>query len=324
MRLINDSTIQQIYHMKHAIQDVEDMLTLISEERNVNPHRTVIPVAEKSGSVLYMPSSDGDNYGAVKVVSIFPENPSKGLPTTQGTILLTELDTGRHVALVAGSYLTRLRTGALSAISCKHLARPDSKVLTVIGTGAMAFEQVLGIVEVLPIETIYLVNRTPEKAEQFEARLKEFGITSKINVLSDADDAVSKADVVCCATRSTTDVFSAGAVKPGTHIIGVGSYLTEMREIPVELIPKADAIYADDVEGVKVEAGEFIAAANQGIWQFEDLSGALHDLAANPYERKPEDITIFKSVGAAHFDLAVAKGVYRLAQEVGVGEDVEM
>ncbi|MFC4354316.1 ornithine cyclodeaminase family protein [Chryseomicrobium palamuruense] len=324
MRLINDSIIQHIYKMRHAIQDVEDMLAHISEGSNVNPHRTVIPVDEKNGSVLYMPSSDGTNYGAVKVVSIFPENPSKQLPTTQGTILLTELTTGRHVALVAGSYLTRLRTGALSAISCKHLARTDSKILAVIGTGAMAFEQVLGIVEVLPIQKIYLVNRTTEKAEQFAERLEAYGVNAQFEVVTDADKAVSKADVVCCATRSTQDVFSASAVKPGTHIIGVGSYLPEMREIPVDIIPKAAAIYADDVEGVQVEAGEFIAAAEQGEWRFDDLSGALHELVGQEYKRNAKAITIFKSVGAAHFDLAVAKGVYRLAKHLGVGEDVEM
>lgn len=315
MKIINESEIQKLYHMKHAVRDVENMLRMISAGRIINPHRTVIPVKDKNGSVLYMPCSDGNEFGAIKIVSIFPLNPEQNLPTTQGKILLTELQTGEHLSLIDGSYLTRLRTGALSAISCKYLARQDSKTLAVIGTGAMAFEQVLGVLEIHPIETIFLVNRTPEKAQDFADRLARFGVKARTEIVTDADKAVANADVVCCATRSTQDVFSAAAVKPGTHIMGVGSYLPEMREIPVNLIPQADAIYVDDLDGVKAEAGELIDAENQGIWNFNKVTGSLNNLLDTPYPRKEDEITIFKSVGAAHFDLAVAKGVYQLFQE---------
>lgn len=323
MRIINDETIQTFYHMSDALRDVETMLVSIHKGESINPHRTVIDVPEKNGSVLYMPSSDGDEIAAVKVVSIFPENPSKALATTQGAILLTELETGKHVGMISGSYLTRLRTGALSALSARHLARPESRILTVIGTGAMAFEQILGIVEVLPIEDIILVNRTTEKAIRFAERLMQFGVSAKIVVESDVRRAVEQADVVCCATRSKEDVFSADMVKPGTHIMGVGSYLPEMREIPVELIPQADAVFVDDFEGVQAEAGELLAAEAFGKWSFDQVTGTLAELIANGYERNKNAITIFKSVGAAHFDLAVAKGVYKKARVLNIGECIK-
>ena len=323
MRIINDETIQTFYHMSDALRDVETMLVSIHKGESINPHRTVIDVPEKNGSVLYMPSSDGDEIAAVKVVSIFPENPSKALATTQGAILLTELETGKHVGMISGSYLTRLRTGALSALSARHLARPESRILTVIGTGAMAFEQILGIVEVLPIEDIILVNRTPEKAIRFAERLMQFGVSAEIVVESDVRRAVEQADVVCCATRSKEDVFSADMVKPGTHIMGVGSYLPEMREIPVELIPQADAVFVDDLEGVRAEAGELLAAEAFGKWGFDQVTGTLAELIANGYERNKNAITIFKSVGAAHFDLAVAKGVYKKARVLNIGECIK-
>ncbi|MBM7705949.1 ornithine cyclodeaminase [Chryseomicrobium aureum] len=323
MRIINDETIQTFYHMSDALRDVETMLVSIHKGESINPHRTVIDVPEKNGSVLYMPSSDGDEIAAVKVVSIFPENPSKALATTQGAILLTELETGKHVGMISGSYLTRLRTGALSALSARHLARPESRILTVIGTGAMAFEQILGIVEVLPIEDIILVNRTTEKAIRFAERLMQFGVSAKIVVESDVRRAVEQADVVCCATRSKEDVFSADMVKPGTHIMGVGSYLPEMREIPVELIPQADAVFVDDLEGVRAEAGELLAAEAFGKWSFDQVTGTLAELIANGYERNKNAITIFKSVGAAHFDLAVAKGVYKKARVLNIGDCIK-
>ncbi|WP_053600525.1 ornithine cyclodeaminase family protein [Bacillus sp. FJAT-18017] len=284
--------------------------------------RTVLNVPERNGSVLYMPSSDGAEMAAAKIVSILPDNGSAELPTTQGAILLTELETGRHISLVAASYLTRLRTGALSAISARHLTRPDSHVLTVIGTGGMAFEQVLGIVNVLPIQDIYLINRSTDKTYTFSEKLKEAGVTAAIHTDVDRNEAVSQSDVICCANRSTEEVFDAHYLKAGTHIIGVGSYLPEMREIPLGAIEQAALIYADDHEGMKAEAGEFIDAAQRGKWSFEQLSGTLAELHVNKVERNYKDITIYKSVGAAHFDLAVAKGVFDKAKEMNVGEEI--
>jgi ornithine cyclodeaminase/alanine dehydrogenase-like protein (mu-crystallin family) len=269
-----------------------------------------------------MPSSDGTSMAATKIVSIFPDNSSADLPTTQGAILLTELETGKHISLLSASYLARLRTGALSAISACHLARPDSQVLTVIGTGGMAFEQVLGIVNVLPIQDIYLINRSIDKTYTFSEKLKEAGVTATIHTGVARNEAVAQSDVICCATRSTEEVFDADYVKAGTHIIGVGSYLPEMREIPLGAIEKAAIIYADDYEGVKAEAGEFIDAVRRGKWSFNRLSGTLAELHVNSVERGVEDITIFKTVGAAHFDLAVAKGIFGKARVKGEGNKI--
>lgn len=322
MLILNEQLIQSIYKIEDAIQDVEAMLVAIHQGHVDNPHRTVLNVPESNGSVLYMPSSDGTSMAAAKIVSIFPDNGAFDVPTTQGAILLTELETGRHISLLSASYLTRLRTGALSAISARHLARPDSQVLTVIGTGGMALEQVLGIVNVLPIQDIYLINRSINKTYTFSEKLKEAGVTATIHTGVDRNEAVAQSDVICCATRSTEEVFDADYVKAGAHIIGVGSYLPEMREIPLGAMEKAALIYVDDYEGVKAEAGEFIDAVQRGKWSFDRLSGTLAELHVNPVERGLEDITIFKSVGAAHFDLAVAKGVFEKAKELNLGEEI--
>lgn len=128
-------------------------------------------------------------------------------------------------------------------------------MLTVKGTGGMAFEQVLGIVNVLPIQEIYLINGSIDKTYTFGEKLKEAGITVKIHTGVDRNEAVAQSDVICCATRSTEEVFDANYVKAGTHIIGGGSYLPEMREIPLGAIEKASLIYTDDYEGMKGEVG---------------------------------------------------------------------
>lgn len=327
MKIISEQQIQQSYTMSDAIGDVTALLYAKQQGKIDNPHRTVIDFPERQASALYMPSADKqEELAGVKVVTIFPDNPSQGKPTTQGVILLSDATNGEHVAMMTASYLTRLRTGALSAIATDHLARKNSRVLAVIGTGAMAFEQVLGVLEVRDIETILLFNRTEEKAVRFKEQLEAFGVQAGIEIAQSAKQAVEAADVIACATRSTEPVFDGNDLKPGTHINGVGSYLPHMREMDETTIARADKIVADDLAGVQDEAGELIHAANSGNWSFDRLHAELTELATGQRvgREADEEITFFKCVGAAYFDLAVAKGVYRKAQGGKLGTDIEL
>lgn len=329
MLIINEKEIQSTYGMKEALRDVEHILRSKAEEKILNPHRTIIEFPAHNASVLYMPSSDLTNeIATIKTVSIFPENPAVGKPTTQGIILVTDAQNGEHLALMNASYLTRLRTGALSGLATDRLSRQDAKVLTVIGTGGMAFEQVIGVLEVRRIEKMYLVNPTVSKAEQFKERLVEFGIDEniQIEIVLDVSAAVRQADIICCSTRSNTPVFDGNDVKTGTHVNGVGSYLPHMREVDHTFIKRCSKIVIDDETGVKEEAGELIHANEQPDWSFDELHGELMDLVVGNINGREntEEITFFKSVGASYFDLAVAQGVYRKATETGIGVEIQV
>jgi Predicted ornithine cyclodeaminase, mu-crystallin homolog len=211
------------------------------------------------------------------------------------------------------SYLTRLRTGAMTAIATDKLAREDARTLGVIGTGNMAFEQVLGVVEVRDIQRIYLYNRTPEKAEQFKERLETFGIWADIEVMTDVDALVEQSDIINCATQSKTPVYNGELLKEGTHVNGVGSFTHEMKEMDRTAIKRADHIYVDDMDGVKDEAGELIDAVEAGIISWDDIKGTLAEIYDQGYLRQNDtDITIYKCVGAGYFDLAVAGGVMKM------------
>lgn len=329
MLIINEKEIQSTYGMKEAMHDVEQILLAKAVDKISNPHRTVIEFPQHSASVLYMPSADlANEMATIKTVTIFPENPTAGKPTTQGVILVTDAKDGEHLAMMNASYLTRLRTGALSGIATDRLARKDATVLTVIGTGAMAFEQVLGVLEVRSISKILLVNPTIAKAERFRERLLTFGIDENmhIEITENVSEAVKQADIICCSTRSNTPVFDGNDVKSGTHVNGVGSYLPHMREMDFSFIQRCSKIVIDDEAGVKEEAGELIHANEQPEWSFDDLHGELMDLLLGKASGRSDDneITFFKSVGAAYFDLAVAQGVYRKALEAGIGIEVEV
>ncbi|MEK4487205.1 ornithine cyclodeaminase family protein [Psychrobacillus sp. FSL H8-0484] len=327
MLVINEQEIIRTYGMKEAIQDITDVLKAKEAEKIANPHRTVIEFPQHEASALYMPSADlVDEVIAVKVVTIFPNNPSNGKPTTQGVVLLSDAQNGEHLAMLNASYLTRLRTGALSGIATDYLAKKDAKVVTVIGTGAMAFEQVLAVLAVRNIERILLVNRTAAKAQKFGEKLKDFGIEIPYEVLEDVSSAVRQADIICCATRSNEPVFNGEDLQPGTHINGVGSYLPHMLEVDLVTITRASKIVVDDFAGVKDEAGELMHAEKIGKWSFEDVHGEIGKLVIGEIKAREnvEEITFFKSVGAAYFDLAVAKGVYVKAKEQGIGTEIDV
>ncbi len=325
MLVLSEKQIQSIYTMATAIKDMEGALAHYTDGKIQNPHRTVLDFPHKMASALYMPSAmEPIGKTAVKVVTIFPGNPAIGKKTTQGVILLSDTENGEHLACLNASYLTRLRTGAASGIATKHLAKKSARSVAVIGCGAMAEEQLQAVLEVRKIERIMLYNRTISKAYEFADRFSDF--SGSITVFDHADEAVSLADIVICSTRSETPVFSGAALRPGTHINGVGSYLPHMQEVDAETLLRSAKIVADTIEGVKDEAGDFIIPLNEGKWNFSKLHGELGELAAGRIAGRENDdeITFFKSVGIAYFDLAVAAAVYEKAIREGVGTKVEI
>lgn len=311
MQILTDPEIQEAYKIHHAIEDVKLVLDDFRNDKLVEANRIVLPASDSS-SMLYMPCiSTAQNVSIIKTVSIFPENAD--LPTTQGNILVSDLNDGKHIASLEASYLTRLRTGAMTAIATDKLARKDSKILGVIGTGRMAFEQVLGVLEVRSIDKILLFNRTQSKAETFKKDLESFGVNIGIEVLDEVDNLVSESDILNCATQSKTPVFDGSKLQKGTHINGVGSFTHEMIEMDLETVKSADQIYLDDMNGAKEEAGEIIKAVEEGIISWKDIKGTLADIFDKDYLRdSEEEITLYKCVGAGYFDLAVANGVMKI------------
>jgi ornithine cyclodeaminase (EC 4.3.1.12) len=329
MHIFSEERIRALYTMPEAIRDIRKALVHYTQGGIDNPHRTVLDFPERRASILYMPSAlAAEGFAAVKVVSIFPENPKVGKRTTRGVILLNETETGEPLALLDASYLTRLRTGAASAIATDHLAKPSASVLAVIGCGKMAEEQVTGILCVRKIGSILLYNRTEERAWQFARRIEEKleDFSGTIQVVGSADEAIEQADIVICATRSCTPVFSGKRLRPGTHVNGIGSYLPHMQEVDEETVLRSSKIVVDTLEGAREEAGDLIIPAKKGLWDFRKVHGELGELAAGkiPGREREEEITFFKSVGIAFFDLAVASAVFRKGKSLHAGTVVEL
>ncbi|MFV1989413.1 MAG: ornithine cyclodeaminase family protein [Acidimicrobiales bacterium] len=252
--------------------------------------------------MLMMPAVNGTAAG-VKVVTIVPGNVEKNIPLVNAVYVLLARATGLPRATMDGNTLTSLRTPAASAIASDVLARPDVRSLGIFGSGIQARGHVSAMLLIRPdIDTIYVTGRT---SDSVDALISEFA-ASGVEVLPGTHEQTAGCDIVCGCTSSYQPVIPTSAVRPGSHLNLVGSYSMDRRETDTALI-EASSIYVDERNAASREAGELMYASVYSDWSFSDVRGDLVALSRGSVSRQSsEEITIFKSVGLAIEDLAVA------------------
>ncbi|PNK60974.1 ornithine cyclodeaminase family protein [Psychrobacter sp. FDAARGOS_221] len=340
MQVLDLATVKQQLTMPMAIEAIEDLLKVQHSHPNwvKTPERLVIPTykdsdAHQTGSHLSMPSVvyDGtDEYAVVKLVTICPDNPKQDKPTTVATITVSDTATGDTLAFMDGIYVTQVRTAALSGVATKYLANPESQTVAVVGTGGMAYEQLNAVLTVCPnIKQVNLWNRTEETAhtfkQNFERDYPQWDVS--ITVCDTMQAAIKEADVINLATRATEGLFEADDIKPDAHINAVGAYQSHMKEVSDSVIEACAYVVIDDLAGGKHEAGDLIQADDSAAcsWTWDELSGELIDLVSGELEiGNRSGMTLFKSVGAASFDAAVALKVAQLAVDKNLGETAKI
>jgi ornithine cyclodeaminase len=295
-----------------AAVPIDDMLDAVEAAyRDVAAGRDHSPirsrVAMDEGDLLLMPGvREGGVGSSVKLVTVMPGNAGRGLPTVQAVVVWFDAKTGRPVALIDGATLTAMRTGAASGVATRLLARPDARTLAMIGAGGQAEWQVRAILAARPMERVLVHARTPDARETFASRMAETtGI--EVRAVATAEEAVREADVVACATTSSTPVFEAAWLRPGTHVNGVGAFTLGMVELPPALFAAASHVAVDSHAAAMEEAGDLVAAIERGSAADEDLveiGSVGRDWADG---RDPAAITAFKSVGLAIQDVAAAE-----------------
>ncbi|GLB61842.1 ornithine cyclodeaminase family protein [Cytobacillus sp. NCCP-133] len=325
MLLLNDATIRELYSMKECIEDVEKAFHYGHTNKTLTPIRVSVPHEKFGAETLYMPSYiEPENYTAIKIVSIFPNNNSEGRPVLQGMILLTDATTGEHVAVMDATYLTVLRTGASSGAATKYLARKNSETCAILGCGAQAIGQLQAVMSVADLEHIILYNRTIEKAEAFKHKLSSLDPKwrGSISVQADANKAVSEADIVICSTKSSTPLFDGSFLKEGTHVNAIGSYQPHMQEVDAQTLIRSSKVVVDTMEGALQEAGDLIIPDKEGVWSTDSIYSEIGEIICGEKAGREDDreITFYKSVGIGYLDTMVASAVYRKAIKEGKGE----
>ena len=277
----------------------------VADGRDRSPLRS--HVALEAGDLLLMPGLRAGGSGAsVKLVTIVPGNAERGLPTLHAIIVWLDAATGEPMALMDGSTITAMRTGAASGAATRLLARSDSETLAVIGAGGQAEWQVRAVLAARPIRRVLVHARSPEARFAFAERMAA-AVGIPVEPAGSAEAAVREADVVCCATTSSEPVFDAAWLRPGTHVNGIGAFRLGMVELPPELFARADVVAVDSRAAAMAEAGDVVAAIERGLLTESKLV-EIGTIGRDWVEsRQPDAITAFKSVGLAIQDVAAAE-----------------
>ncbi|EKN64260.1 ornithine cyclodeaminase [Neobacillus bataviensis LMG 21833] len=325
MLILSSSDLQNMLNMSEVIEAVSTGLEEYSASRTNTPLRTILPVTKSGGNAIFMPAS-AEEVGCLgmKYVSTFPNNRKIGKKVINGVVLFMDIETGEPVALLEASYLTVMRTGALSGAATKYLARPDSKVLSMIGTGEQALGQLQAILAVRDIEKVQINNRSKQKALEFAAHIERLFPVS-VSVYENADEAIDGADIIVTSTSSNTPVFTSGAA-PGVHINAIGSYQPTMRELPTCVISQAQKIVVESRDATVKEAGDLQIPIQEGKFSADRIHAELGEIISNRAagRENESEVTIFKSVGFAAADIVVAKYFYEKALKEGIGQHVEL
>jgi ornithine cyclodeaminase/alanine dehydrogenase-like protein (mu-crystallin family) len=256
-------------------------------------------------------SGENQSLGA-KLVTFFITNTQRAIPTHFATIVLLDPETGKLEAVMDGRYLTEARTAAVSAVSARWLARPNSKRLAIIGSGVQARSHHDALGRVFAFERVTAWSPT-------EAKLEEFCAATGSTATASIEEAVADADVVALVTAAREPVIQDEWIRPGTHLIAVGACRPTHRELPSALMARA-RIMVDSRAGALREAGDILIPISEGWF---DSTHIAAELGERPKRESPGEITVFKSLGMAVEDVVAGRLVYDRARAAGVGTDFE-
>jgi len=276
------------------------------------------PGATRETTLLMMPAWQAGDVAGIKLVTVAPDNHQYQLPSIQGTYLLFDVKTGSLKATMDAPTLTAKRTAAASALASKFLSRADSETLLIVGTGTLSSQLIQAHASVRPIKTVYVWGRNLAKAELICQQVKHLDL--KCEAIENLKEYVTKADIISCATLSTEPLVFGEWLKEGQHLDMVGAYRPDMREMDDQCLIRSK-VFVDNMESALRETGDLaIPIANQ-IIAAEDIMADLFSLCSGKvlFERKFDDITIFKSVGHALEDLVAAKLVAEFSTNEEIG-----
>jgi len=306
IRLITTEEIRSAVTMPAAIRAVADALVELSTGRALVPPRTSLEIGGLGTTALVMPAYlPGPKRIGLKLISLCEGNPARGLPLAQAVTIVMDAELGTPLAVLEAGHLTAVRTGAASGAATDVLARKDARVAAIFGAGVQGRTQLEAAAAVRPLRKAFIVDTDRRAAAAFAA---DMGRSLALDVEpADSRTALREADIVSTATTSAVPVFRDGDLKAGVHINAVGSYKPHVREVPGETIRRA-VLFVDERRSALMEAGDILLAIREGLVGEDHIRAEIGEVLAGlaPGRRSDDEITVFKSVGNAVEDLAVA------------------
>ena len=307
MTILSERDVRAVLPMPDLIAAMERALSAYSSGAVAQPVRTVLEVGPEKAFFGVMPAAldDPPAVGA-KLVTVYHGNHARGLPSHLATIALLDHATGALVAIVDGRYITEARTGAVSAVSVKYLARADASVLAVIGSGVQARSHIEAIRHVRRLADVRVWSPRRDHRERFAREMAdETGLA--VRAVDDAQSAVRGADLIALTSASTVPVVENSDIAAGAHIAAVGACRPDQREMPTALVARS-RLFVDSRAGALKEAGEILLPIKEGALGAEHIAAELGEVVAGRVAGRtsPSEITIFKSLGMAVEDVVAA------------------
>lgn len=328
MLLLSKEDIKKVFSMNDAVEADKKAFALVAKGKCDSPLRTKILAPKHDGCFLFMPAyAEEMETAALKTVNIFPHNVDIGLPACPAQVLLIDGKTGVVTAVLDGTYVTQLRTGASSGAAFDLLAKKNCRIGALIGTGGQAACQLEAMVAVRDLEEVRVCALNYEKtvkfAEKMQEELKSYG--AKITAVRCSDDAIEDADLLITATPSSKPVFDAAKVKKGCTISCIGAYQHHMQEMDPAILTRASKIYFDSKDAVLSESGDILIPLEKGIITEDDFTGDIGAVVKGELAGRENDdeIIVYETVGVGAQDLVTAKMIYEKALEAGVGTQWE-
>jgi alanine dehydrogenase len=304
--------------MPAVLKVVENAFRLHGRNLTQMPAKIYLHLGKYNGDFRAMPAYlEGIEAAGLKWVNVHPGNRSFGLPTIMAVIILSDPKTGFPLAIMDGTYITNLRTGAAGGIAAKYLAREDSSAIALIGCGIQARAQLLALKEIFRIKSVYVYDADIRYAKKILKDTKSFGL--KMEIKDSVPGCVKDADIIVTTTPSRRPILKAGWIREGTHINAIGADAKGKEELEPVLLKKAKIVVDDRKQAV--HSGEINVPLSKGIISEKDIYATLGEIltgeARGRVSRK--EITIFDSTGLAIQDVAVANLVYHRALKQKTG-----
>jgi ornithine cyclodeaminase len=323
--VLNQSEIEELLPMSVCIDVMAEALSALTKGQVHLPLRMVVRPPESTGVMALMPAHIAGEDAAlgVKVINVFNGNPAKGKDSRQGAVLLFDASTGEPLALMNASAITAIRTAAVSGVATRLLAREGAGDLAIIGSGVQARSHLAAMACVRSIRQARIASRNFEHAQRFAAKMQPL-YAFPIEPVKAIEAALHQADLIVTATSSSEPVVQREWIAPGAHINVVGASQPHAREIDTATIAAA-SLFVDRRESTLNESGDYVQAAREGAIGPEHIRAEIGEvlIGAKAGRTRPDEITLFKSLGLAVEDVAAAAYLYQQAQKHSAGTWVE-
>ena len=313
MHIVTAEQVESTLSWKQVVEILGQTMIEVSQRRFLGPLRSMMPVNNNNLMGIMPGSMENPAIHGIKLISLYPDNPQKGLSSHQGLMVIFDSKTGTPVAGLEAGSLTALRTPAATVLATNQLARNDAKVHTILGGGEQAQRHLEAFLTCGNATQIRLWARRPQSAKEL---LKKISAPSHVSVIEDIEEAVNGADIITCVTASPTAILKGAWLEPGQHINLVGSSVRKYREIDSEGVALL-RYFVDYRESTNAQAGEYLEELEQGNITEDYIVGEIGEILNDDIKGRTDDnqITAYKSLGVAPQDLSVS---WAILQKLGL------